>query len=95
MKTALQLFDLEPIGVEGHDVGRAILIVVASKVLLQPLEHFLGVVAVKHALVQVGAMTSLVALHVMGVQWDLPNSCTKTRARVSIVDKNRDARHRI
>lgn len=77
VQALLQLLDLEPVGVEGHHVRRTVLLVSAVKVLLQPLEHLVGVVVVQHALVQVRAVASLVRLDVVGVQWHLPDACRR------------------
>lgn len=74
MESSLEFLDLEPVGVEGHHVRRAVLFVIAIEVLLEPLEHFAGVVVVENALVQVGAVTALIGFDVMGVQRDFPDT---------------------
>lgn len=67
-QTALQLFNLEPISVEGHHIRRSVLFVISVKVLLQPLEHLFGIVVVKNALIQVRAVSTFVTLHIMRIQ---------------------------
>ena len=60
---------------EGHDVGRAVILVVAVEVLLEPAEDLIWLVVEEHTLVQVGAVASLEALRVVRVERDLPDSC--------------------
>lgn len=64
-QTALQFLDLEPISVERHHIRRSILFVISVEVLLQPLEHFLGIVIVKNALIQVRTVSTFITLHIM------------------------------
>ena len=66
---------VEPVGVEGHDVGCAVVLVVAVEVLLEPAEDLIWLVVEEHALVQVGAVASLETLRVVRVEWDLPDAC--------------------
>lgn len=74
MESSLKLLNLEPISVEGHHVGRTVLVVITVEVLLEPLKHFAGVVVVEYALVQVGAVTAFVSLNVVGVQRHFPDT---------------------
>jgi hypothetical protein len=76
MESGLKLLDLEPVGVEGHHVRRAVLLVIAVEVLLEPLEYLGGVVVVENALVQVWAVAAFISLDVMGVQRDFPDTLT-------------------
>lgn len=88
MQTILQRLGLEPVGVEGHHVGRLILFVVAREVLLEPLEHLLLVQVMQHALIQVRTVSALIALHVVSVQWDLPHAgegARRARAALALV----------
>lgn len=74
MQTALQLSDLEPVSVERHHVGGLVLIVIPLEVLLQPGEHIISIMVVQHALIHVRTVTSLVALDVVSIQRDFPNT---------------------
>lgn len=72
MQTILQWLGLEPVGVEGHHVGCLVLFIVAREVLLQPLQDLLLIQIVQDTLIEVGAMTALISLHIVGVQGHLP-----------------------
>lgn len=79
VKTLLELLDLEPVGVEGHHVRSSVLIVRPAEVLLQPLEDLRSIVAVQYALVQIGTVSTFVALDVVSVQWNFPDSWIKKK----------------
>ena len=59
---------------EGHDVGRAVVLIVPVEVLLKPAEDLIRVVVEEHTLVQVGTVAALEALRVVRVQRHLPDA---------------------
>lgn len=59
---------------EGHHVGSPVLLVGSAEIFLEPLEDLVGVVAVEHALVQVGTVSALVCFDVVSVQRNLPDT---------------------
>ena len=62
----------EPVGVESQGVGGSVGLVVAEEILLQPLQDLLPAEVSEDTLVQEGTVAAQVTLHVVRVEWDLP-----------------------
>jgi hypothetical protein len=74
VESSFEFLDLEPICVERHHVGSAVLVVITIEIFFEPLKNFAGVVAVENALIQVGAVTTFVSLDVMSVEGNFPDT---------------------